>query len=149
MLFESILPILFPNTVKSEFACSPIIRGAMPGEIDQYGFERLQLPHLADLDRLVAERFELPLRPYSTDVRAAFELVIWVLDHDEYPYFCIFRSEEAAFPDQPLGVGFALKMWRYGETAAFVKRRLWRIGICLAALYQLRQVEVSPTVDER
>ena len=110
MLLERILPVSFPNTVKSEFACSQIIRGAMQGEIDQYGFEWLQLPHLADLDRLVAERFELPLRPYSTDVRAALELVIWALDHDEYPYFSIFRSEEAAFPDQPFGVGFAPKM---------------------------------------
>ena len=58
----------------------------MPGELDQYGFERLQLTDLADLDRLVAERFELPSRPYSTDIRAAFELVIWALDYDEYPY---------------------------------------------------------------
>jgi len=133
---------LFPNTVKSEFACSKITLEAMQGEIDQYGFERLQLTDLADLDRLVAERFELPPRPYSTDIRAAFELVIWALDHDEYPYFSIFRSEEEAFPNTPFGVGFAPKMWRYGETAAFVKRRLWRIGICLEALYQLKQVEV-------
>ena len=135
MLLERILLVLFPNTVKSEFACSQIIRGAMQGEIDQYGFERLQLNNLADLDRLVAERFELPPRPYSTDIRSALELVIWAIDHDEYPYFSIFRSEEAAFPDKPFGVGFAPKMWRYGETAA--------IGICLEALYQLKQIEVS------
>lgn len=106
----------------------------MPGEIDPYGFEQLQLTNLADLDRLIAERFELPLRPYSTDIRAALELVIWALEHDEYPYFSIFRSEAEAFPDTPFGVGFAPKMWRYGETAA--------IGICLEALYQLKRVEV-------
>ena len=106
----------------------------MPGEIDPYGFEQLQLTNLADLDRLVADRFGLPPRPYSTDIRAALELVIWALDHDEYPYFSIFRSEEEAFPNTPFGVGFAPKMWRYGETAA--------MGICLEALYQLKRVEV-------
>jgi hypothetical protein len=110
----------------------------MQGEIDQYGFERLQLTHLADLDRLVAERFALPPRPYSTDIRAALELVIWALDHDDYPYFSIFCSEEEAFPTKPFGVGFARKMWRYGETAA--------IAICLEALYQLKQVEVTLTL---
>lgn len=81
----------------------------MQGEIDQYGFEQVQLTNLADLDRLVAERFALPPRPYSTDIRAALELVIWALDHDDYPYFSIFRSEEDAFPDKPFGVGFAPK----------------------------------------
>ena len=134
MLLREILPILFPNKVKSESAFSQIILEAMQGEIDQYGFERLQLTDLAELDRLVAERFEMPPRPYSTDIRSALELVIWALDHDEYPYFSIFRSEEAAFPDKPFGVGFAPKMWRYGETAA--------IGICFEALYQLKQIEV-------
>ena len=79
----------------------------MQGDIDQYGFERLQLTSLADLDRLIVERFELPPRPYSTDIRAAFELVVWALEHDEYPCFAIFRSEEEALPDKPFGVGFA------------------------------------------
>lgn len=111
----------------------------MEGEIDQYGFEQLQLTSLVDLDRLVAERFALPPRPYSTDIRAAFELVIWALDHDDYPYFSIFRSEEEAFPNKPFGVGFAPKMWRYGETAA--------IGICLEALYQLKRVEVKLALE--
>jgi hypothetical protein len=115
----------------------------MQGEIDPYGFERLKLTHLADLDRLISDRFALPPRPYSTDLRAAFELVIWALDNDDYPYFSLFHSEADAFPDKPFGVGFAPKTWRYGETAAFVKRRLWRIGICLEALYQLKQVEVT------
>jgi hypothetical protein len=55
-----------------------------------------------------------------------------------YTYFSIFRSEEEAFPTKPFGVGFARKMWRYGETAA--------IGICLEALYQLKQVEVTLTL---
>ena len=36
----------------------------MPGDIDPYGFERLQLTNLADLDRLIADRFSLPPRPY-------------------------------------------------------------------------------------
>ena len=41
----------------------------MPGDIDPYGFERLQLTNLADLDHLIADRFSLPPRPYSTDIR--------------------------------------------------------------------------------
>jgi hypothetical protein len=112
----------------------------MQGDIDQYGFERLQLTSLADLDRLVAERFELPPRPYSTDIRAAFELVVWALEHDEYPYFAIFRSEDEAFPDKPFGVGFAPKTWSYGETAA--------VAICREALYQLKQVKVDLALSQ-
>ena len=109
MLLREILPILFPNKVKSESAFSQIILEAMQGEIDQYGFERLQLTDLAELDRLIAEHFELPLCPYSTDIRAAFELVIWALDNDEYPYFSIFRSQEAAFPNMPLALALPPK----------------------------------------
>jgi hypothetical protein len=37
---------------------------------DQYNQEVAQLESLAQLDSLVAERFGLPLRPYSTDLRA-------------------------------------------------------------------------------
>ncbi|MEM8808321.1 MAG: hypothetical protein AAGF01_20060 [Cyanobacteria bacterium P01_G01_bin.38] len=112
----------------------------MKGEINQYGIEHLQLNHLSDLDQLIAERFALPLRPYSMDIRAAFELVIWALENDEYPYFAIFHSADEAFPSKPFGVGFARKMWQYGETAA--------IAICLDALYHLKHVQVNLTVDQ-
>ncbi len=112
----------------------------MQGEIDQYGFERIQLTSLTALDQLIAERFDLPPRPYTTHIRAALELVIWALDNDNYPYFAIFKSADEAFPNKPFGVGFARKMWRYAETGA--------LAICLEALYQLKQIEVDLKLDE-
>lgn len=111
----------------------------MQGEVDQYGIERLWLTNLTDLDHLIAERFALPPRPYSTDLRAALELVIWALDHDEYPYFAIFRSEDEAFPGAPFGVGFAPKRWTYSETGA--------LAICRDALYHLKRVDVELAKD--
>jgi hypothetical protein len=75
------------------------------------------------------------LQSYSTDLRFALELVIWCLEHDESPYFAIFRSEDEAFPDKPYGVGFAPKSWSYAETAP--------LAICRDALYQLKSVEIS------
>ena len=74
----------------------------MQGEIDQYGIEHIELTSLADLDRLIVDRFTLPPRSYSNDLRAALELVMWVLEHDDYPYFAIFKSAEEAFPNKTL-----------------------------------------------
>lgn len=112
----------------------------MQGEIDQYGFERIQLTSLIVLDQLIAERFDLPPRPYTTDLRAALELVIWALDNDSYPYFAIFKSADEAFPGKPFGVGFARKTWHYNKTAA--------LTICIDALYQLKQIEVDLKLNE-
>jgi hypothetical protein len=111
----------------------------MQGEIDQYGIERLRLTSLTDLDALIAERFALPPRSYSTDLHAAFELVIWALDHDDCPYFAI-RSEDEAFPGAPFGFSFALKRWTYGETGA--------LAICRDALYHLKRVDVELAIGE-
>lgn len=112
----------------------------MQGKIDQYGFEHIQLTSLTTIDQLIAEHFDLPPRPYSTDIRAALELVIWALEHDDYPYFAIFKSADEAFPNSPFGIGFARKMWRYAETGA--------LAICLEALYQLKQIDVDLKLDE-
>ncbi len=112
----------------------------MQDNSDQYGFECIQLTSLTALDQLIAERFDLPPRPYSTDLRAALELVIWALDHGDYPYFAIFKSADEAFPGKPFGVGFAPKRWHYAETGA--------LAICRDALYQLKHVEIDLTLDE-
>lgn len=112
----------------------------MQSEIDQYGFEHIQLTSLAALDQLIAERFDLPPRPYTIDIRAALELVIWALENDSYPYFAIFRSADEAFPGKPFGVGFVRKMWHYNKTAA--------LTICIDALYQLKQIEVDLKLNE-
>ena len=42
----------------------------MTGTFDRFGYEIIQLNSLTQLDRLVSERFNLPLRSYSTDIRA-------------------------------------------------------------------------------
>ena len=112
----------------------------MQGEIDQYGFERIQLTSLTTLDQLIAERFDLPRQSYTTDIRAALELVIWALENDSHPYFAILKSADEAFPDKPFAVGFAPKSWHYNTTAAMT--------ICIDALYQLKQIEVDLKLDE-
>ncbi|WP_250565676.1 hypothetical protein [Adonisia turfae] len=129
-----------PPTLQAEPGSKLHEKHIMQGEIDQYGFERIQLTSLIALNQLIAERFDLPPRPYTTDLRAALELVIWALDHDDFPYFAIFKSADEAFPSKPFGVGFARKMWRYAETGA--------LAICLDALYQLKQIEVDLKLDE-
>jgi len=51
----------------------------MESNFDQDDIENIQINSLTDLDCFVAERFNLPLRPYSRDIRAALELVAWNL----------------------------------------------------------------------
>lgn len=47
----------------------------MKTTIKHNGIETIQLNSLADLDQIVSERFNLPPRRYSTDIRAALELI--------------------------------------------------------------------------
>jgi hypothetical protein len=97
---------------------------------DQFGFETIQINSLADLDRLVSERFILPLRPYSTDIRAALELVIWDLENSDYPHFEMFRYEKDDFT-----AGFQKDAWGSASSAP--------LAICLEALRYLRKVRVT------
>jgi len=80
------------------------------------------------LDCFVAERFNLPLRPYSTDIRAALELVAWNLENSEWPHFEIFH-EDHALPGIPFVVSFEPDVWGYGETAPWLFARLLFIGL--------------------
>ena len=107
----------------------------MESTFDQHGIENIQLNSLADLDCFVSERFNLPLRPYSTDIRAALELVAWNLDNFEWPHFEIFRSEDVRLPGIPFVVSFEPDVWGYGETAS--------LAICQAALYRFKRVRVN------
>lgn len=104
--------------------------------IDQYSREVAQLESLAELDSLVAERFGLPLRPYSTDLRAAFELAIWALENPniDFPHFEVFRSGYAA-PCEPFLASFEVDAWDTGQTAP--------IAICKSALRYLKQIAVN------
>ncbi|MCU0518616.1 MAG: hypothetical protein MUC60_17480 [Oscillatoria sp. Prado101] len=112
----------------------------MEGSFDRYGFEHVQLDSLKDLDLLIAERFELPERPYSKDIRAALEIVIWALENTDSPYFAMFRGEKEALPGNPFGVGFERQVWGYATTAP--------LAICKQALYEIKRVEITLLVSE-
>lgn len=97
--------------------------------------ETVQLNSLADLDRIVSEQFNLPPRPYSTDMRAALELVVFALENSECSHFEINRSESNAFPGLPFAVSFKPEARTYGKTAP--------IAICHDALHRLKGVVVT------
>jgi len=107
----------------------------MESTSDQYDTEDIQLNSLADLDHFVSEQFNLPLRAYSTDIRAALKLVAWNLDNSEWPHFELFRYEDHALTGIPLVARFEPDVWGYGETAP--------LAICQAALYRFKRVKVT------
>ena len=107
----------------------------MEGTFDQDDIENIQVHSLADLDCLVSEQFDLPLRPYSTDIRATLELVAWNLENSEWPHFEIFRYEDHALPGIPFVASFEPDVWGYGATAP--------LAICQAALYRLKRIKVN------
>ncbi|HAJ60645.1 MAG TPA: hypothetical protein DCP31_16395, partial [Cyanobacteria bacterium UBA8543] len=96
---------------------------------------------LADLDRLVSERFNLPLRPYSTDIRAALELVVWHLENSEseWPVFEVSCSPYSE-PDEPFIASFEKDSWISGKTAP--------LSICNSALRFLKEVRVVFSENE-
>ncbi len=95
--------------------------------------ETIHIKSLGELDRLVAERFNLPLRPYSTDLRAALELAVWQFDNSDFPHFEVFYSG-AAQPEEPFLASFEPDAWDSGATAP--------IAICKSALRYLKGVVV-------
>lgn len=107
----------------------------MNDTFDPDNIENIQLNSLAELDRLVSEQFNLPLHPYSTDIRAALELVAWNLENSEGPHFEIFRTEDHTIPGIPFVASFEPDVWGYGETAP--------LAICQAALFWLKRVKVN------
>ncbi|KOP23698.1 hypothetical protein AMR41_24510 [Hapalosiphon sp. MRB220] len=100
-----------------------------------YSTATIELNSLADLDRVVSEQFNLPLRPYSTDIKAALELVVCALENSESAYFEIYRSESNAFPGLPFAVRFDKEKRTYAKTAP--------LGICHDALHRLKRVVVT------
>ncbi len=103
--------------------------------------ETIHLDSLADLDCLVSEQFNLPLRSYSTDLRAALELVIWHFENSEseLPHFEVFRSPYAQ-PKEPFMASFEEDAWISGKTAP--------LSICMSALRFLKQVRVIISENE-
>ena len=103
-------------------------------ELKPEDLETVKIDSLAAVDRLVAEQFNLSLRPYSTDVRAALELVAWDLENSPAPHFELFRVEEHSLPGLPFVASFIPNgVWGYGESAA--------LAICQAALFRHKQIK--------
>jgi hypothetical protein len=107
----------------------------MKTTIKHNGIETIQLNSLADLDQIVSERFNLPPRRYSTDIKAALELVVWALENSKCPHFEIYRFEYNAFPGLSFAVSFDREAWTYGKTAP--------LAICHDALHRLKGVVVT------
>lgn len=107
----------------------------MESTLNQDDTENIQLNSLADLDQFVSDQFNLPLRPYSTEIRAALELVAWNLENSEWPHFELFRYEDHALTGIPFVASFEPDVWGYGETAP--------LAICQAALYRFKRVKVT------
>ena len=97
--------------------------------------ETIYLDSLADLDCFVSQLFNLPLRPYSTDIRAALELVFWHLEisESEWPAFEVSRPPYSE-PDEPFIASFEKDSWISGKTAP--------LSICNSALRFLKKVRV-------
>lgn len=105
-----------------------------PTEIKPEDLETVKIDSLAAVDRLIAEEFDLPLRPYSTDVRAALDLVAWDLENSPAPHFELFRVEEHSLHGLPFVASFIPDgVWGYGETAP--------LAICQAALFRHKQIK--------
>jgi hypothetical protein len=107
----------------------------MKTTIKRYGTEVIELKSLSDLDQIISEQFNLPLRPFSTDIQAALELVVYALKNSENPHFEIYRSDSNAFPGLPFAVSFDQEKWTYGKTAP--------LAICHDALHRLKGVVVT------
>jgi len=103
--------------------------------------ETIHLNSLADLDRLVSERFNLPLRPYSTDIRAALELAAGHLENSEseWPHFEVSRTPYSG-SDEPFIASFEADAWVSGKTAP--------LSICMSALRFLKKVRVIISENE-
>lgn len=109
-------------------------------ELQPEDLETIKVNSLADLDSLVAERFNLSTRPYSTDIRAALELVAWDLENSAAPHFELFRVEEHSLPGLPFVASFIPNgVWGYGETAP--------LAICQAALFRHKQIKFELLVN--
>ncbi|HCF27690.1 MAG TPA: hypothetical protein DEV81_10950 [Cyanobacteria bacterium UBA11049] len=112
----------------------------MEDTFDQDSIKDIQLTSLAELDRLVSEQFNLPVRPYSTDIRAVLELVAWNLENSEAPHFELFRTEDHSIPGIPFVASFEPDVWGYGETPP--------LAICQAALFWHKRIKVDLLLNQ-
>lgn len=81
-------------------AIFPKDRGEYRALHNASGDQIIQLRSLAELDCFVSLAFNLPLRPYSTDIEAAMDLAVASLD-PKWPHFEMFRSEGVSVPGIP------------------------------------------------
>ena len=55
--------------------------------------EEVEIKSWKELDSLIAKKFDLPINAYSTDLKAALELVNWQFNNSDTPHFEVFYSE--------------------------------------------------------
>lgn len=101
--------------------------------------EEIEIRSWEELDSLVAKNFDLPIDAYSTNLKAALELVNWQFNNSDVPHFEVFRSE-AAGEEEPFLASFEPDAWDSGTTAP--------IAICKSALRYIKRVKVKLSVIE-
>lgn len=101
--------------------------------------KEVEIGSWAELDSLIAKSFDLPMNAYSTDFKAALELVNWQFNNSDMPHFEVFRSE-AAGEEEPFLASFEPDAWDSGKTAP--------IAICKSALRYIKRVKVKLSVVE-
>lgn len=100
--------------------------------------EIIKINSLEELDLLISKQFELPLRPYSTDLKTALSIVLWHFQNSKKPHFEVFYAEESG--DELFLATFVKDAWESGQTAP--------IAICQAALYFLKKIRPVIKVDD-
>ena len=99
----------------------------------------VEVNSLEQLNRLISEQFDLPMRPYSTDLKAALEIVLWHFQTSKSPHFEVFYAEESG--DEPFLATFLEDAWESGTTAP--------IAICKAALFFLKKLRPILKLDSQ
>lgn len=98
-----------------------------------------------ELNGLIANTFNVPLAPYSTELSTAMHLVGHLLqtrklNHNDYPLFAIERQTDSPFTTSDgsvlsWAVSLEEKSWCYFKDPA--------IGVCIAALRNFSEVSIN------
>ena len=101
--------------------------------------EEVEIGSWSELDNLIAQSFDLPINAYSTDLKAALELVNWQFKNTDVPHFEVFYSKMSD-EKEPFLASFEPDAWDSGSTAP--------IAICKSALRYIKKVKVKLSVIE-
>ena len=88
---------------------------------------------------MIAKSFGLPINAYSTDLKAALELVNWQFNNTDDPHFEVFYSKMSD-EKEPFLASFEPDAWDLGSTAP--------IAICKSALRYIKKITVKLSIIE-